>query len=253
MERKKKKLPQLYIITISDGNIDDLNKTMMSIDNQSYKNYKNLIITSNKIKKVDKKFKKKNRYFFYQKKSSIYEAMNYGLKKSKNRFIIFLNSGDIFFSKLSLNRILFYTKNLKIKSCLMLVTVLKNKKDYFFPKKKLFFSKNFLTHSSFIRPPSNRKINFDVKNKINADGPWMKSNINKFSIKKIYIPLTIFYLGGISNFPSKKSIMIKANNDNISYLKELIKFFLLKLVGINNYYKIIYYFKYDRVNYNNIK
>lgn len=253
MNRKKKDINQINIITITNGEIKSLNRTLRSIDNQNYKNYINLVITSKKLKKISKKFKNKSRLFFFQKNSSIYEAMNYGLKKSKKKFLIFLNSGDTFYSNSSLKKISYHTNNFKIKSCLMLVSILKNGDNFFFPKKKIFFSKKFLTHSSFIRPPSNNDTGYDIKNKVTADGKWMNNNIKKFNFKKIYTPLSIFYLGGISNFPSKKSLMMKANNGIVVLLKELIKFCLLKLVGTNNFYKIIYCYKYNRVSCNKIK
>ena len=79
----------------------------------------------------------------------------------------------------------------------------------------------------------------------------MKDNIKKFSIKKIYNTVTIFNLGGISNFPSKRSLQMKLNTGIIILLKEMIKFLLLKLVSKKNFYKIIYIFKYDRFNNKN--
>ena len=78
----------------------------------------------------------------------------------------------------------------------------------------------------------------------------MKNNIKKFTIKKIYNSVTTFYLGGISNLPSKKSLKMKANTGIISLSKELLKFFLLKLVSRSLFYKIIYYFKYDKIQFN---
>jgi hypothetical protein len=249
----KKKICQINIITVTNGEVTALSKTLRSIDNQNYKNYKNLIISSKKLNKLHKKFRTRKRFFFYQKNSSIYKAMNYGLKRSQRKFLIFLNSGDSFSSKSSLKKISNYTNNFKIKSCLMLVSILKHSDNYFFPKKKLFFSKKFLTHSSFIRPPSQDDSGYDIKNKVTADGIWMNNNIKKFGIKKIYTPLSIFYLGGISNLPSKKSLMMKANNSISVILKELVKFLLLKIVGVNNFYKIIYCFKYNRVSYNKMK
>ena len=93
----------------------------------------------------------------------------------------------------------------------MFISILKNNKDYFLPKKKIFYSKNFLTHSSFVRPPNSKDPGFNLKNKVTADGDWMKNNINKFAIKKIYNSVTTFYLGGISNLPSKKSLKMKIN------------------------------------------
>lgn len=242
----------VYIITITDGSIIPLEFTLNSIDEQNAHNYKNLIISKKNLNNLKNKFKTKQRIFMYKKNSSIYEAMNYGLKKSKNNTVIFLNAGDIFFSKSSLNLILQYSKKYNFKRCLMFISILKNKEDYFMPKKKIFFNSYFLTHSSFIRPPEKNDRGFNNKKKITADGEWMKNNINKFNIKKIYIPLSIFSLGGISNFPSCRSLMMKANNGTCIILKEFLKLILLKIVGTNLFYKIIYYFKYNRINHNKI-
>lgn len=243
----------INIITITDGKILPLRQTLKSIDKQNFKDFKNLIISKSKIKNIDKKFKKKNRLFIVREGSSIYEAMNYGLKKSKNKYLIFLNSGDLFYSEYALKNIYKYRKKFKIKSCFMFMTILKNKSDYFIPKKKIFFLSNFLTHSSFIRPPSKRDSGFDIKELITADGDWMKKNVKKFKIKKIYKPLTIFNLGGISNYPSLRSLKMKINNSFVLILKEIIKLVLLKFVGKKSFYKIIYYFKYDKVNYDKIR
>ena len=246
-------MKNIHIITITDGNINSLNLTLKSIDKQKYKNYKNLIISKVKLKALDKKFKNTRRIFYYKKNSSIYEAMNLGLKKSKNKYLIFLNAGDTFASKSSLQKISkIINSNNKSKSCLMLISILKNNKDYFIPRKKTFFSKDFLTHSSFIRPEIKKDLGFNVKNQVTADGLWMKNNIKKFNIKKIYNILTIFYLGGVSNLPSKRSLKMKANTGMISIIKELLKFSLLKIVGKNSFYRIIYYFKYDRVDHRKI-
>ena len=246
-------MKDIHIITITDGNINSLNLTLNSVDKQKYKNYKNLIISKVKLKALDKKFKNTRRIFYYKKNSSIYEAMNLGLKKSESKYLIFLNAGDTFASKSSLQKISkIINNNNKSKSCLMLISILKNNKDYFIPKKKTFFSKDFLTHSSFIRPEIKKDLGFNVKNQVTADGLWMENNIKKFNIKKIYSVLTIFYLGGVSNLPSKRSLKMKANTGMISIIKELLKFSLLKIVGKDSFYKIIYYFKYDRVDHRKI-
>ena len=216
----------IYIITISDGEINSLKKTLNSIDQQKYKNYRNIIISKNKIKLPNKNLHNQKRKFFHRKNSSIYEAMNFGIKKSKNKFVIFLNSGDKFFSKFSLNKLSKYINKKKFNSCMMFVSVLKNGKDYFVPKQKTFFSRNYLTHSSFIRPPEVNDFGFNINNKITADGDWMKQNIKKFGIKKIYLPLSVFYLGGVSNLPSIRSLKMKFNTGFLSILKEIIKFIL---------------------------
>ena len=245
-------MKQIYIITITDGNLNSLEYTLRSIDEQNVNYYKNLIISKKKLKKIKKKFIIKKRIFIYKKNSSIYEAMNFGLKKAKNKPIIFLNAGDKFFSRTSLKKIFYYLNKYHFKNCLMLISILKNNKDYFIPKKRVFFSSNFLTHSSFIKPPTKDNFGFEIKNKITADGKWMQDNVKKFKIKKIYIPLTLFSLGGISNFPSKRTLIIKMNSGILEMSKELFKFILLKIVGANLFYKVIYYFKYNKINYKEI-
>lgn len=242
-------MSKLHIITISDGNLISLKKTLKSINKQNYKNFKNIIISKTNLAKIKKKYKK-NRIFIFKKDYSIYEAMNHGLKKSVNKNIIFLNSGDTFSSNSSLKLICY---NLKKRSCVMFVSILKNDKDYFIPKKKLFFSKNFLSHSSFIRPSIKFDNGFKVNKFVTADGEWMKKHVLKFGVKKIFKSTTIFYLGGISNYPSIRSLKMKLNSGPILLIKEIVKYFLLKFVGKNNFYKIIYFFKYDRVNYDQLK
>ena len=245
-------MKSIHIITISDGKLKPLNLTLKSIDKQNFKGFKNFVISKKKIANIKNKYKSKQRIFIHKENSSIYEAMNYGLDISKGNYLIFLNSGDIFFSNSSLQIIAKHIKENPTK-CLMFISVLKNGKNYFIPKKKTFFSKNFLTHSSFVRPPNNKDLGFNTKYKITADGDWMKNNLKIFKIKKIYNTVTTFHLGGISNFPSKKSLKMKINSGLISISKELLKFFLIKLIKKNLFYKIIYYFKYDNIQFDKIK
>ena len=46
---------------------------------------------------------------------------------------------------------------------------------------------------------------------------------------------------------------MKLNTGSLSLLKEFIKFILLKVVGQEKFYKIIYFFKYDKVGTNKIE
>ena len=59
-------MSKLYIITISDGNLTSLKKTLNSINKQNYKNYKNIIISKKNLTKIKKKYNK-NRIFIFKK------------------------------------------------------------------------------------------------------------------------------------------------------------------------------------------
>jgi glycosyltransferase involved in cell wall biosynthesis len=106
-------MKSIHIITISDGKLKPLKLTLKSIDNQNFKGFKNFVISKKKISNIKNKYKSKKRVFIHKKNSSIYEAMNYGLAKSKSNHLIFLNSGDTFFSNSSLNTIAHYIKKIQ--------------------------------------------------------------------------------------------------------------------------------------------
>ena len=63
-------MTKLSIVTISDGNTKALKKTLNSIDNQNYRNFKNLIVTKKNLKNLDKKYKKKKIDFFITEKKA---------------------------------------------------------------------------------------------------------------------------------------------------------------------------------------
>ena len=69
----------ISIITIHKGQIENLIKTLNSIDNQKVKNFKNYVISPFIPKTELKKFKKKYRKFIIGKDKSLYNAMNIGL------------------------------------------------------------------------------------------------------------------------------------------------------------------------------
>lgn len=234
---------KIFVVTVSDGNQSELLKTINSVKKQEYKNLKHIII----VKKISNQFVKKNKnkknLFIIGKDNSIYSAMNIGEHKSYKNYTLYLNSGDLFYSKSSLRKISNLIAKYKNYN-LQLVSVLKFSNLIFFPKKKFFFKKNTFTHSSFIRAPIKKKnlISFSLEHPITADGIWMKAQIK---LKKLYVPITIFHLGGISSAPSIKTLLIKKKDGLCVFFKELIKFFLIKFLPKKFYYRLIYIFKYE--------
>ena len=92
-------MPLFSIIVVSLNTKNKFLKTIRSIEKQKYKNYE-IIIVDGKSKDgtidIIKKFKKKKIKFIIEKDKGIYDAMNKGVKISSGKWIIFLNSGDIF-------------------------------------------------------------------------------------------------------------------------------------------------------------
>ena len=95
------------IITVTFNAKSELLKTIKSIQSQNYKNFIHIIkdgISKDKTNNID--FSKyKNTKFHESKDKGVYDAMNQGLKFSENEYIIYLNAGDIFFSKSTLKNL----------------------------------------------------------------------------------------------------------------------------------------------------
>ena len=93
------------IITVNLNDVNGLKKTFKSIKNQSYKSYEHIIVDGDSLDGSKKFLKNLNHNKIKKiigKDRGIYDAMNKGIKISKGKFLIFLNSGDTFFSNSSL-------------------------------------------------------------------------------------------------------------------------------------------------------
>ena len=92
--------PFFSIITINLNNDKGLESTINSVINQSFTNYEYIIIDG---KSIDSSLEIANKYKSYIKicisenDSGIYDAMNKGISNSIGKYLIFLNSGDLFY------------------------------------------------------------------------------------------------------------------------------------------------------------
>ena len=94
---------KISIIIVSLNTKVDFLKTLKSINKQTYKNYEILVVDGNSsdgTKKEIIKRKKTISKFVIEKDRGIYHAMNKGIKMSSGRWIIFMNSGDLFNKKM---------------------------------------------------------------------------------------------------------------------------------------------------------
>ena len=89
--------PLISIITVVLNDEENIEKTILSILNQKYKNIQYIIIDGNskdKTKNIINKYLDKIDIFKSEKDDGIYDAFNKGLKLAKGDLIGFVNSGD---------------------------------------------------------------------------------------------------------------------------------------------------------------
>ena len=93
--------PYFSIISVVKNSSISLEKTLMSVFNQTEKNFEYIIIDGNSeddTKEIIKKYEKNLSYWCSINDNGIYDAMNFGLKLSKGKFIGIINSGDTYTS-----------------------------------------------------------------------------------------------------------------------------------------------------------
>jgi len=94
--------PTLSVITIVYNNVRDIERTILSVVNQTYSNIEYVVVdglshdgTLDIIKKHQGKISK----LISEKDEGIYDAMNKGLAAATGDYVIFMNSGDEFYDK----------------------------------------------------------------------------------------------------------------------------------------------------------
>lgn len=90
-------LPKLSVITIVYNNVKDIERTMLSILNQTYSNIEYIVIdgaSSDGTLEVIKQYEHCIAKLISEKDKGIYDAMNKGLAIATGDYVLFMNSGD---------------------------------------------------------------------------------------------------------------------------------------------------------------
>ena len=161
---KEIKKPYFSVITVVKNDEKNIIQTLKSIKNQTYTNFEYIIIDGNSEDKTIQKlmkFKKQINYLLSEKDNGIYFAMNKGLKISKGKIIVFVNSGDML------------TKNA--------LRIIKqkfdhHKFDFVFGTVKRHYTKDTIIKYGFNR--NRLKYNFDFAT-AHSTGFYLKRNIYK--------------------------------------------------------------------------
>jgi len=92
--------PILSVITIVYNNVSDIERTMVSVINQTYAGIEYIIVdglSNDGTLEVIKRYEGNIAKLISEKDEGIYDAMNKGLAAATGDYIIFMNSGDEFY------------------------------------------------------------------------------------------------------------------------------------------------------------
>lgn len=207
----------LSIITINYNNAKGLESTIRSIISQTYKNFEYLIVdgdSNDGSKMIADRYIANIDYYISEMDTGIFNAMNKGIKASKGKYLLFLNSGDILNDSNALRTFIEHQdfQGDIIYGDYQFETGGKVYPDNLTP---LFFVRTSLPHQStfFNREVFDEMGLYDEGYKIVADRAfYIKCFLsNQFVFKHINYPLTVFDLEGVSNDPLHKEKQLLEN------------------------------------------
>ena len=225
----------ISIITVCLNEIGNIEKTCESIIEQSYDDYEWIVIdggSNDGTIEYLSNFQDRILHFVSEKDEGIYDAMNKGIKLSSGKYVIFLNGGDYFFSKSSLN---IFEDN-RTEDLIYGDLKYHNSNDIKKYPEKIslqYFKKNMLPHQAiFYKRDLFDKLGLYDQSYIIAGDYEFNTRIFKLSsptYSHIEKPITVFRVDGISNNKKFKQLR-KKENHKIRYKYFLIYRFSLKSI-----------------------
>jgi len=201
-------MSKISIISINYNDAIGLEKTIVSVLNQSYSDYEYIIIDGNSTdgsKEVIIKYQDQLTYWVSEKDSGIYNAMNKGINVATGDYLLFMNSGDALVDD---TNILNICSEKLIEDIVAFDCFLEKENKIVgrrthLEKPTLFYVyKNGFKHqSTFIKRRLFEKIGLYNENyKIAGDYEfWIRSFLEPNTTSNSYtIPIAIFQLNGIS-------------------------------------------------------
>ena len=234
---------KVSIITVCLNSEETIKHSLNSVISQDYKNIEHIIIdggsTDNTLK-ILKNYKFKKKRIFFEKGRSLYDSLNFGIKKCKGDLITILHSDDLYNNNKIITKVVTVAKNSKFKIFFGNVVYF-NKNNFdkitrFYPakiKREIFSYGNMPPHTgSFYKKEIFQKYGYYNKEfKIAGDFEHLFRLIfiNKLNFKVLNFIITRMRTGGLSG-----------KNLNSFYIinNEILKSFKINKIK-TNFYKIL--------------
>ena len=245
--------PKISIITVNYNNLEGLQQTIESVSSQTWQEFEHIIIDGGStdgsvryIESIAQLFK----YWVSEPDKGVYQAMNKGIVKASGEYLLFLNSGDHFFSSQVLEQ-----NHQAIKEQAIIyfnLHVIEGHKIFIkeYPEVLSFsyFVKDTLPHpATFIAKWAFEQTNLYKEDfKILSDWKFFIDSICKFNLtyKKINTTLSTFYMGGMSSNTDNRALQ---QNERQQVLQEEYPAYLQDLDDVLIYKDIVTTFRKSRI------
>ena len=205
---------KISIVTVTLNSEQTIKDTLNSVLSQKYKNIEHIIVdggSDDQTSDILKEYPNKNKKIYKYPKSGIYEAINYGIKKSNGDYITILNSDDFYQSDDTISKVVKVINKYK-KTKIFFGNVVYFKQKQFYNIKRYYSGTNFNRFQMLygIMPPHPGTF---IKKEIYRTNPLYREDfkiasdfefflrtifIKKIKYKKINQTIVRMRLGGIS-------------------------------------------------------
>lgn len=211
-------MPNLSIITVNLNNLAGLQKTMQSVFEQTFTDYEYIIIdggSTDGSKEYIEQHADKLAYWVSEKDGGVFNAQNKGIMKSKAEYLLFLNSGDYFYTVEAIGTLIQNSNNIDIIYGNIIVDEGSRSWIKSYPAELSFnnFLEDTLPHpASLIKSNLFKKLGlYNEQNKIVSDWEFFMKAICLHSANYKYVNevITVFNTVGISSQLSNAKIIQK--------------------------------------------
>jgi putative colanic acid biosynthesis glycosyltransferase len=247
------------IITIVYNGENCIEETLDSVLNQSYKSYEYIIVdglSKDKTLEICYNYKDNITKIISEPDNGLYDAMNKGIKLATGDYILFLNCGDTFFDKYTLEHVVRELNNLENLPDLIYgdsievdqknILLYKKARDYHLIKFGLFTHHQSIFYK--LECIKNSDLSYNLNYKIGADYDFtVKFLLTCKNVLYVNFPICKFKQGG---FSSKKwftglieQFLIRKKALNVNILENTaITLLQLTLVSIRRIFPFLYNF-----------
>ena len=203
---------KVSIITIGKNVVNDIERTIKSVVEQSYGHIEYIVIDGNSndgTQEIIEKYKESIHVYVSEKDTGIYNAMNKGVQWATGEWVLFINAGDYLITSNVIGTWVHYLSTTEAGICFGRI-LWDSPRDFsisvsehaYLNKSWQLIDNNFPHPATFYRHSEFKKIGwFDEQYQIMADYELNLRSLVFYKIKYSYYPIitTVFNAGGVSN------------------------------------------------------
>lgn len=211
------KKPVLSVITVVYNNVQDIERTMLSVLNQTYAEIEYVVLdgaSTDGTKELIEKYSGKISTFISEPDKGIYDAMNKALRLATGDYVLFMNSGDEIYDQKTIERVfasspdadIYYGETEMIDEKGRNLGRRRHQAPVHFTYKSFRYGMSVSHQAIFIR----RSLCsfYDPKYHLSADIDWILSAVKKAQkIVRVDGYVAKYLVGGLSKKKHRQSLM----------------------------------------------